>query len=181
VQDTLLHLYESFRRQLCGTAARYVGNDAEDIVQEAFLSALRFGRAFRGEAEPLTWLHRIVINKSLDYHRKRARRDHAQLNLPDPPHPPGANRTRIATPPEEALTVRKALRHLTSREYRVFVMHDVLGYSHDEIARLLSIPMGTSKWRLGRARRRLQEQLADGGLVRTVRPRRRSTAFAPPC
>ena len=179
MEETLLHAYESSRRQLCGTAARYVGNDAEDIVQEAFLSALRFGRAFRGDAAPLTWLHRIVINKSMDYHRRRARRVDAHLK--HLPHLAAANRPGIATRPEEALTVRKMLRHLSSDEYRVFVMHDLLGYSHDEIARLLSIPMGTSKWRLGRARRRLREQLADGGLVRTVRRRRRASACAPPC
>ena len=58
------HLYETFRQRLCLTAARYGGQDAEGVMQDAFRRAFRFGTAFRGDSAPLTWLHCIVVNES---------------------------------------------------------------------------------------------------------------------
>jgi RNA polymerase sigma-70 factor (ECF subfamily) len=157
------HLYETSRRQLCATAARYAGHDAEDIVQEAFLRAIRFGQAFRGDSAPLTWLHRIVVNESIDYCRKRARRERADLLA--------ANHRPRVTSFDDAIAVRRALGTLSVNEYRVFVMYELIGRSHREIAALLSIPVGTSKWRLARARARLQQKLSNRGLARRVRRR----------
>ena len=157
--------YETCRQRLCLTAARYVGHDAEDVVQDAFLRAFRFGAAFRGDSAPLTWLHRIVVNESINHYRKRARRERADLF--------SANRRRMASSFEDTLAVRRALRALPPDEYRVFVMYELIGRSHREIAALLSIPVGTSKWRLARARAHLQETLGGRGLTRRARRRPR--------
>ena len=81
MEDTVVHLYEQSRRQLRTVAARYVGDEAEDVVQDAFLRALRSGHGFRGDAQPLTWISRIVVNASLDRCRRRTRWEHAYPRL----------------------------------------------------------------------------------------------------
>ena len=152
MQDTVVHLYERSQRQLCAVAARYVGDEAEDVVQEAFLRALRWGDGFRGDAAPLTWLSRIVVNACLDRCRKSSRWTQAR---PRARHHP----TLMNATVEETLAMRAALRRLTSVQREVFVLYDVLGHTHKEIAQRLAIPLNTSKSRLSDARRRLREEL----------------------
>ena len=149
--DTVLQVYERSRPLLRAVAARYVGDEAEDVVQDAFLKVLRYGSGFRGDSAPLTWLHRIVVNASIDRCRRRTRREHA---LGQANHPGVANAVG-----QERVAIRRAVRQLTPGQRQVFVMHDVLGHRHREIARLLGIPIGTSKGRLSEARRRLKQAL----------------------
>jgi RNA polymerase sigma-70 factor (ECF subfamily) len=152
LEDTVVQLYEQSRRQLRSVAARYVGDDAEDVVQDAFLRALRSGHGFRGDAAPLTWISRIVVNASLDRCRRRIRWEHAYPRL--------AHRSTAAYAAfEDSLAMRTALRHLTRDQRQVFVLYDVLGYTHKEIAQRLAIPAGTSKSRLSDARGRLRTAL----------------------
>jgi RNA polymerase sigma-70 factor (ECF subfamily) len=157
VHEAVAYAYEQSRKQLRAVAARYVGDDAEDVVQDAFVSALRYGNTFRGDSAPLTWLYRIVTNRSIDHCRRRNRRDHPALG--DALRP-----ARADAAVEESLALRTALRWLTPEQCRVFVMYDVLGHTHVEIARLLAIPLGTSKSRLSEARRRLREALSPSAL-----------------
>lgn len=165
LRATLAQLYERSRRQLHAVAARYVGDEAEDMVQEAFVSALGSASRFRGDAAPLTWVNRIVRNASIDYYRKRVRREDLDRRRPDSPISGGASVERV-------FAIRAALRELTRDQYRVFVMYDLIGYTHNEIAERLNIPSGTSKSRLSEARRRLQEGLSHRELA--VTPRRRT-------
>ena len=166
MRSTLTQLYETSREQLRAVAARYVGDEAEDVVQDAFVRALRYASAFRGDATPLTWLHRIVVNTSIDHCRRRKRRDPSCL-----PPPPVMEEARY----EESLAVRHALGGLTPDHRRVFVMYEAIGLTHKEIAAELAIPVGTSKGRLSTARIRLQHALArEDGRRRSVRRRRHS-------
>lgn len=153
MHDTVVHLYEQSQRRLRAVAARYVGDEAEDVVQEAFLRALRWGDGFRGDAAPLTWLSRIVVNACLDRCRKSRRWTHARPRYARH-HPTMTNATV-----EETLAMRAALRRLTSVQREVFVLYDVLGHTHKEIAQRLDIPLNTSKSRLSDARKRLREEL----------------------
>jgi RNA polymerase sigma-70 factor (ECF subfamily) len=153
VHEAVTDVYEQSRTQLRAVAARYVGDDAEDVVQDAFVSALRYGNTFRGDSAPLTWLYRIVMNTSIDHCRRRSRREHAARSDP--------HRSTLADAAlDESLALRTALRQLTPEQCRVLVMYDVLGHTHVEIARLLAIPLGTSKSRLSEARRRLRRALS---------------------
>jgi RNA polymerase sigma-70 factor (ECF subfamily) len=113
--------------------------DAEDIVQDAFATALRHGHGFRYQAKPSTWLHRIVVNACISHHRTLRVRTARRLRQPK--QPPLTNAGFLHN-----LAVRRALRLLRRSDYRVFVMYEVMGYTHPEIAALLSIPEGTSKW-----------------------------------
>ena len=153
MRDTVAQVYERSRPQLRAVAARYVGDEAEDVVQEACLRALRWGDGFRGDAATLTWLSRIVVNVCLDRCRRRSRWAHARPRY-ERHHPTMVNATV-----EETLAMRKALRRLTAVQRQVFVMYDVLGHTHKEIARRLAIPLNTSKSRLSDARQRLREVL----------------------
>lgn len=153
MEDAVLQVYERSRRQLCAVAARYVGDEAEDVVQDAFLSALRAGYGFRGDAAPLTWISRIVVNASIDRCRRRVRRERAHGTRHTHHRPPAK------TTADDTMAIRAALRGLTRNQRRVFVLYDVLGHTHTEIARQLAIPLGTSKRRLGDARKKLRQAL----------------------
>ena len=164
MEAVMTQMYEGSRRQLRAVAARYVGDEAEDLVQDAFLSALRSSGTYRGEAAPLTWLHRILMNACVSHCRKRDVRQHSHVVRER--YPLVADATA-----ENAAAIRRALRQLPTGQYRVFVMYEVIGYTHNEIAGRLAIRSGTSRWRLAEARRRLQQLLGQGH--RTVKPRRR--------
>ena len=149
MQDTVAQLYERSQRRLRAVASRYVGDEAEDVVQDAFLKALRCGPAFRGDAAPLTWVSRIVVNASIDRCRRRRRWEHAYPYV-------AQRRATAGAALEDTFAIRTALRRLTREQRRVFVLYHVLGYTHVEIARRLAIPPGTSKSRLSDACRRLR-------------------------
>jgi RNA polymerase sigma-70 factor (ECF subfamily) len=153
----VMYVYERSQRQLRAVAARYAGDEAEDVVQEAFLNALRYGRAFRGDATALTWIHRIVVNAALDHCRRRSRWDHARAQFP-------VRTTTTDMRSDDARAIRAALRQLSPEHRRVFVLYDLLGHTHREIARRLGIPLGTSKSRLSEARRRMRAALWGGNL-----------------
>ena len=153
MQDAVIQAYERSRPQLRAVAARYVGEDAEDVVQEAFLRALRWSGGFRGEAAPLTWLTRIVVNACLDRCRRRSRWTHARPGFVAE-HPTVTNATA-----EKMLAMRRALHRLTPVQREVFLLYDVLGHTHKEIAQRLAIPLNTSKSRLSDARHRMREVL----------------------
>ena len=165
---TLLQLYDTSRRQLRLVAARYAARDTEDVVQDAFLAALSARETFRGQSAPLTWLHRIVVNAAITHYRKRSRRQSADRFVEAP---------RIVPSHEDSLAVRRALRELPVQGYRVLVMYELMGHTHKEIATRLSIPVGTSKWRLAQARGLLQGSLADTRFAR--RPVRRAQRSPP--
>ena len=153
MRDAVVQEYERSRPQLRAVAARYVGEDAEDVVQEAFLRALRWSGDFRGDAAPLTWLTRIVVNACLDRCRRRSRWTHARPGFVA--HHPTVTNASV----DKRLAMRRALRRLTPVQRQVFVLYDVLGHTHKEIAERLAIPLNTSKSRLSDARQRLREVL----------------------
>jgi len=131
--------------------------DAEDAVQDAFLHAYRALHRFLPDQAFGAWLHRIVANASLDITRRRKVRD--ADDLPE----------TIASPfrdPAESDEIRRRLRealtHLPERQRSVIVLHDVEGFKHSEIGKLLGIPEGTARSDLHYARsslRRLLKQL----------------------
>lgn len=139
------------RAQLCRVAARYVGDEAEDMVQEAFVRALQRPQSFRQESSALTWVARIVINASIDEWRRRRRQSRLALRAEAAP-----STTDL---PCERLMLGRALRVLPADERRLCILFDVLGYSHREIASTLDMPVGTSKSKLSTARRRLRAEL----------------------
>src|SRR6201996_7274147 len=136
-------------------------DDAADALQEAMISAFRRAADFRGEAAVTTWLHRIVVNASLDLRRRRAARpadSSAELDevaLPEPRQLPDG-----AAAADARLDVDAALRTLPPPHRAALVLVDMLGYSVADAAAILEVSEGTVKSRCARGRARLVPYLA---------------------
>jgi RNA polymerase sigma-70 factor (ECF subfamily) len=149
-------LYRKHVPRVHGLARRMVGHEeADELTQDVFVRAWERLETFRGEAAFGTWIHRVAINVMLARQQVR-KRDRGRFEDDD---------ARVdATPvtPREAesrIDVEAALRNLPEGARRVFVLHDMEGYKHHEIAEMLDITTGTSKSQLHRARMLMREQL----------------------
>jgi len=150
------HLYNTHVARIHSLARRMIGPDlADEVTQDVFVRAWEKLGSFRGEAAFGTWLHRLAINVILGRRKKlgiaRERFVNGEKVL-------GAmsNRPKGA---ETAIDFEAAMETLPDGAQQVFVLHDVEGYKHDEIAGMLGISTGTSKSQLHRARMILREYL----------------------
>jgi RNA polymerase sigma-70 factor (ECF subfamily) len=146
-------------------------DEAADAAQETFIRAWRAIERFRGDSAFSTWLHRIALNVTHDAARRRGRAplpfstalpddDSEDAPAADPPDPTFGP-AQIAAQHERRLAVRRALATLPEHHRTVLVLFDIEGYSYEEAAALLELPMGTLKSRLNRARIALREQLEE--------------------
>jgi RNA polymerase sigma-70 factor (ECF subfamily) len=131
---------------------------AQDFTQETFIRAFDRLQGFRGESALSTWLGSIAISVTLNGLRKVRRRNERELGLDD--MVPIGQTAREAEP-DLKTRLNQAIDALPHGYRMVFVMHDVEGYTHEEIATSLGVHPGTSKAQLFRARARLREALAD--------------------
>ncbi len=131
---------------------------AQDFTQETFIRAFSRLADFRGEAALSTWLGSIAISVTLNGLRKVRRRNEREVVLDDGI---SVGRTPIEAEPDLKIKLAQAIDDLPDGYRAVFVMHDVEGYTHEEIAASLGVHPGTSKAQLFRARARLRESLAD--------------------
>jgi RNA polymerase sigma-70 factor, ECF subfamily len=152
-------LYRQHAGRLFGLASRMLGNpsDAEDLLQEIFLSAHRKLDSFRGESALGTWLYRLAMNQCLDYLRSRAARSSQVTDpLDDEPgwYEPG--RRGLAEQAVSKMDLERALAKLPEGCRAAFVLHDVEGLEHREVAEVLGIAEGTSKSQVHKARLKLR-------------------------
>jgi len=155
-------LYKAHAGRLYSLAFRMLGNtaDAEDLLQEIFLSAHRKLESFRGDAALGTWLYRLAMNQILDYVRSRAARA-GQLTdgLDDASVIADASGHRLADRAIDRIDLERALGELPDGCRAAFVLHDVEGLEHKEIGVVLGIAEGTSKSQVHKARLRLRNLL----------------------
>jgi len=131
---------------------------AEDLLQEIFLQAFRKLDTFKGEAAIGTWLYRLALNHCVDYVRSRATRlTRVTDSLDHEDAPPVAG--TAATHPLTRLALDRAIAELPDGCRAAFVLHDVEGFEHAEVARLLGIAEGTSKSQVFKARMKLRALL----------------------
>ncbi len=164
-------VYRTHAPRLFGLACRMVGRtEAEDLLQEVFLTAHRKLALYRGESSLGTWLFRLATNQCLDYLRsKRARFAAMTDDLDAEPQASGAGAGAVVGVVDR-LDLERALASLPTGCRAVFVLHDIEGCEHREIAELMGIADGTSKSQLHKARMRLRAALATGvAAERTVR------------
>ena len=159
-------LYSLHKRRVYSLCLRMLGNvaEAEDLTQESFLQLHRKIATFRGDSAFSTWLHRLTINVVLMHLRRKG------LNLisldealdPSPEYGParsfGAPDLRL-TGSIDRMTLEKAVESLPAGYRLIFVLHDIVGYEHNEIATLLDCSIGNSKSQLHKARMKLREAL----------------------
>ena len=132
---------------LCRLAGRSA--DASDLMQETWLRAVRHLGLFRGQSAFRTWLTGIALNCYREWRRRHAR-DGGPFN--------GDTHAAPAVTPDEAGAINAVLARLTTEHREIIVLHDIEGFTHEEIAGALEIEPGTSKSRLSRARRAFRQR-----------------------
>ena len=165
-RDAFEGIYRQHAGRLYNLAWRMASgaNDADDLLQEIFLQAYQKLDSFKGDASLGTWLYRLAVNLCLDRLRSRQGR---MAQLTDSIDEEGAPELASREGPAELNVTRIALEEAIGElppSYRAaFVLHDVEGYQHDEIARMLDISEGSSKSLLHKARRKLRGVLGARG------------------
>src|SRR6476619_4283638 len=164
--DAFNDLVTLYQDQLFALVVRMVPDrdQASDAVQEAFFSAFRNLRSFRGGSVK-SWLNRICVNAAMDTQRARKRRPVPQYpELDDeswqPPAPVAQDPERIAVGAERSRTLAEALTHITDDQRTAIVLYDVEGYDYGEIADMTGVSLGTVKSRIHRGRLALRGILA---------------------
>lgn len=162
-------LYQLHSRRVYALCLRMVSNpaDAEDLTQEAFLQLFRKIGTFRGESAFSTWLHRMTVNVVLMRLRKKSLpTDSLEETLePDaessgPKRDVGAPDLRLSGAVDR-VNLERSIEKLPPGYRTVFVLHDVQGYEHNEIAEIMDCSIGNSKSQLHKARMRLRELLHE--------------------
>ena len=157
-------LYRAHSGRLFSLAVRMLGNpaDAEDQLQEIFLSAHRKLESFRGESALGTWLYRLAMNQILDYVRSRAARTGQMTDgLDDASLLADGGGHRLADRAIDRIDLERALAELPDGCRAAFVLHDVEGLEHKEVSEVLGIAEGTSKSQVHKARLRLRGLLRE--------------------
>jgi RNA polymerase sigma-70 factor (ECF subfamily) len=158
-------LYSRYHRRVYTLCLRMTSNvaEAEDLAQEIFIHVYRKIGSFRGESAMMTWLHRVTVNKVLMHFRKNSVRRERTTSDGEAPEPAAKARE---TPSQSLAVDRIALDRAIAQQppgYRMaFILHDVEGYEHSEIARICGSAVGTSKSQLHKARKKLHELLRGG-------------------
>ena len=130
--------------------------DATELMQDVFIKTWRRISTFRGDCAFTSWLHRMTVNTMLENARSDRRRIARVLPMDDTSLLPGAARSSGV---ELRMDMENAIASLPKGARLAFVLHDVEGYQHQEIAEQLSVSVGTIKAQLHRARRLLRERL----------------------
>jgi RNA polymerase sigma-70 factor (ECF subfamily) len=155
--EAVRELYRRYAPRVFAVVRRLAGDDqlAEDWAQEAWVRAIRALPNFRGESRFSTWLHRIAVNSALHGRRWRDRRVAREVSLP----PTLPSHGRVEQTPLR-LSLERAMQTLPDGMRQVLVLHDVEGYTHEEIASFLGVTPGTSKSQLFKARARMRKVLS---------------------
>lgn len=153
-------LYRENERKVFALCLRLSSDGAlaEELTQEVFVRAWRKLGSFRGESAFSSWLYPLTVNVALSERRSRRRRD-ARIFATD--DPASLERAPGVPQPEAGFDLEKAMAALPPGARAVFVLHDVEGRTHEEIAAMLDLAPGTSKAQLFRARRLLREALGS--------------------
>ena len=160
------HLYSLHKRRIYSLCLRMVGNvaEAEDLTQEAFLQLHRKIGTFRGDSAFSTWLHRLSINVVLMHLRKKGLPLMSLDEAMEPSYDDGPGRSFGApdlslTGSIDRLALERAVAALPAGYRLIFVLHDVEGFEHNEIAAMLDCSVGNSKSQLHKARLKLRDAL----------------------
>lgn len=146
-------LYETYRSRVFSTAYRMLSNraDAEDVTQDVFVKVFKKLPSFRGDSAISTWIYRIAVNACLDFRRHRRLRETVSLD----------DDMEVGSTPLSVYRLIESVLPKMANGYRaVFVLHDIQGLKHEEIAKVLGITDGASKSQLHRARAFLRKELS---------------------
>jgi RNA polymerase sigma-70 factor (ECF subfamily) len=160
--DAFEQLYRRHFRRVYALCLRMMGDPtrAEDMTQEVFVQLFNKIGSFRGESAFTTWLHRMTVNLVLMYFRKASTRSELLTEEGETPIQIVKGTENPETMPVvDRIALERAVQQLPPGYRSVFVLHDVEGYEHDEISKMMGISAGTSKSQLHKARLKLRQLL----------------------
>lgn len=152
-------LYDDHAGRVYAVLRRLAGDDdlAQDLAQDVWVTAFRKLGAFEGRSSFGTWVYRVAVNTAMGRLRERARRPVTELDVDDWVQTADGNPDRTV----DRIALSRALDRLPAGYRMVLVLHDLEGYTHEEIAAQLSITPGTSKSQLHKARARMRALLNE--------------------
>src|SRR5689334_5057470 len=169
-------LYGLHKRRVYSLCLRMTGNtaEAEDLTQEAFLQLYRKIATFRGESAFSTWLHRLAVNVVLMHLRKKGLPEISLDEALEPQHEDGPKkdigaRDNVLAGSIDRVNLERAIESLPPGYRIIFVLHDIEGYEHNEIAEIMGCSIGNSKSQLHKARMKLRDLLKTSRTERATR------------
>ncbi|MEJ7848172.1 MAG: RNA polymerase sigma factor [Pyrinomonadaceae bacterium] len=155
-------IYQRHHRRVYSICLRMLQNafEAEDLTQDVFIQLYRKIGSFRGDSAFTTWLHRLTVNQVLMHFRKRTvkfEKTTEEGETPEQIVPGTGNPFKMQI--VDKLSLENAIEQLPPGYKNVFVLHDVEGFEHEEVARILGCSVGTSKSQLHKARLKLRKLL----------------------
>ena len=174
--EEIYHLHHKRVYSICFRMVRNT-SDAEDLTQQVFIQLFRKLHTFRGDSSFTTWLHRLTVNQVLMHFRRRVVK--TEKTTED-----GSTPIRIVSGTEnpsrmaliDRIALNQAIGQLPAGYRLVFILHDVEGFEHDQIGKMLGCAVGTSKSQLHKARQRLRQLL----MGRRITPQKRKKAQLTP-
>lgn len=157
--DAFEHIYREHSARIYALCLRLAGSsgmDASDLMQDVFVRAWRGLGSFRGDCAFSSWLHRLAVNVMLETTRSDGRRT-ARVMTMENPDTVGA--MSVTVTPDLRMDLENAIAALPPGARTAFVLHDIEGYKHEEIAEQLGVAVGTVKAQLHRARKLLIKAL----------------------
>ena len=184
--EAFASLFNAHKTKIYSLCLRMTSNtaEAEDLTQDAFLQAFRKLATFRGDSALSTWLYRVAVNTVLMHMRKKGLR---VMSLDQPLEEPDGSVKREQGRLDDRLSgsvdriaLTRAMKELPAGYRTIFVLHEVNGYEHHEIARLLHCSVGNSKSQLHKAKTRMRELLGleEAYAARNARSREAENARA---
>ena len=164
-EEAFAALFNLHKRRVYSLCLRMTGDvaAAEDLAQEAFLQLFRKISTFRGESAFSTWLHRLVVNVVLMHLRKKGIQkvslDEVDNSQEEPVKREYGDDDRRLLGAVDRIVLNNAIEQLPPGYRAIFVLHDVEGYEHNEIAKIMNCSVGNSKSQLHKARLKLRETL----------------------
>lgn len=152
-------IYERYHRRTFSLCLRMTSSqtEAEDLTQEVFIQLFRKVGSFRGDSAFSTWLHRLTVNQVLMHFRRRSVKNERTSDdgeMPEQTVHGTSNPNKM--PVVDRIALKNAIAELPYGYRNVFILHDVEGFEHEEVARLMGISVGTSKSQLHKARLKLR-------------------------
>ena len=164
-------LYQRHHRRVYSLCLRMTQNvqEAEDLTQDAFIQLFRKIGSFRGDSAFTTWLHRLTVNQVLMHFRKRSvKMEKTSEEGETPVQIVKGTENHRAMPVIDRIALDNAIKQLPPGYKSVFVLHDVEGHEHEQVAKLLGCSVGTSKSQLHKARMKLRKLLSQKSLPQMV-------------
>ncbi len=177
-------LYQRHNRRVYSLCLRMTRNisEAEDLTQEVFIQLFRKVGSFRGESTFTTWLHRLTVNQVLMHFRKRSvKMEQTTEDGETPVQAVKGTENPIRMSVVDHIALDEAIAQLSPGYRAVFLLHDVEGYEHEEIARMLGRSVGTSKSQLHKARKKLRKLLRQKSPHHVSEKDNYGERFIPPC